>query len=519
MVSTSGPRLRDVFICFSKARPGEAKVAIALKDELEQLGLFAFEYEDWSWIGAGASEAADVDRQALRRMLTTAVVVLISPHGGEASAGVQTEISELRSCGAPVILLHWSPYGWQPLLDPPALEGLNIVWSYEGKSSGEGDVADNQCGHLARQLATGSWLACELRRQQANHPRTAAALLARIPEGPRPPLLNFQLQRPATHPTEWEDPVDVTVLAADVAARASGDELEAFRNAWRDGTDLQAEKLAKEARFSLRRPLQTFHDACEALCQQAEARLTTPGLPGSVLKTRGLTLARLDRSAHAIEALEEVPATMEGGERYEVYQAMALAQQALDPRAAIDSLTSAIACAPQLEIACTLQYNRAVVRFEAALRDEALEDFSFVVERSTSPVMRHSALRARARLLTEGSDHDGAIRDYTRLLAEAEATPRTAVSAWMDRGWLYRLQGRSAEAIADFTRAIESADCESLQRFHSLDARAQELERSGQHRAAAADYETMASYSEVPRERREELLRTAERLRGDPRER
>lgn len=106
-------RQKDVFICFSKARPGEAKVAIALKDELEQLGLFAFEYEDWSWVDSGISnEEPEVDRSTLRHMLThISVVVLISPHSGLPSEGVQKEIEELRSCKSPVILLHWSPGG------------------------------------------------------------------------------------------------------------------------------------------------------------------------------------------------------------------------------------------------------------------------------------------------------------------------------------------------------------------------------------------------------------------------
>jgi len=85
----SAVQQRDVFICFSKSRPGEAKVALALKDQLEQHGLFAFEYEDWSWVAAGLSDQeVDVDRRTLRAMLTTcSVVVLISPHEGEASAG------------------------------------------------------------------------------------------------------------------------------------------------------------------------------------------------------------------------------------------------------------------------------------------------------------------------------------------------------------------------------------------------------------------------------------------------
>jgi hypothetical protein len=69
---------RDVFICFSKSRPGEAKVAIALKDVLEQHGLFAFEYEDWKWVSGDVDYEPDIDRGTLRHMLTSSSVVVLN---------------------------------------------------------------------------------------------------------------------------------------------------------------------------------------------------------------------------------------------------------------------------------------------------------------------------------------------------------------------------------------------------------------------------------------------------------
>jgi tetratricopeptide (TPR) repeat protein len=338
-----------------------------------------------------------------------------------------------------------------------------------------------------------------------------------IPEEPSDPLLNFQLQRPAAEATEWRDPVDVTLLAADVATDATDDDLRAFLDDWRDGTDLMAETLADEAQFSLIRPSRTFHAACDALCRRAERRLAGGvDQSGASLHKRGLMLARLNRQDEAIGVLQQALDAVPDEARYEVYQAMALAQQESDPEAAIQNLTTAIACSPQLEITCGMTYNRGVLRLSVdADSPLAVDDFSFVAHRSTSTTLRHSALRARARALTDRNDHDGAIADYTTLLAEAQSTPRTAVSAWMDRGILYRLQGRTADAIADWTRAIDAADAGSLQRFRSLEARAQVLAESGQRLAAAADYEAMASYTNASRNYRDELRRTAARLRKD----
>jgi tetratricopeptide (TPR) repeat protein len=515
-------RRSDVFICFSKSRPGEAKVALALKDELEQIGLFAFEYEDWSWVQSSLTEQeveVDVDRNTLRKMLTVcSIVVLISPHQGAATAGVQTEIAELRSCGAPVILLHWSPQGWHPLLDPPELEGLNIVWSYEGKSVCENDVADNQCEFLARQLAMGSWLACQVKRMRARHPGSVGAILDQIPEEPRDPLLNFQLYRPEKETTEWLDRIDVAELAAVIAADAKDDDLQSFLSDWRDGTDLVAEVLADDAKYSLIHPIQTFRAACESLCTSAERRLNGNAKKVSAhLKSRGLMFARLGQVDEALVVLRQALNAAPKDEQYEIYQALAIAQQQTDLDGAIASLSSAIECAPELEIECALAYNRGVLRLR--LRDNeatnaALADFSLTADRSLSATLRHSALRARARVLTDRKKFDAAIADYTRILDEPDGSPRTAVSAWMDRGKLYQLQGRTPDALADWTRAIEAADATLHQKFRTLEARAALLEESKQFSAAAKDLEAMTEFANATRKCRDELKRDAERLRN-----
>src|SRR6185295_17154124 len=424
---------RDVFICFSKARPGEAQVALALKEQLEQIGLFAFEYEDWNWVADSVSgDEPDVDRRTLRHMLTAcSVVVLISPHAGAASAGVQTEIAELRSCASPVILLHWSPEGWQPLFEPPELVGLNIVWSYEGRTSGNRGVAQNQCEHIARQLAVASWTACQVYWAAADHPRTAARVLAMIPEEPVEPLLNLRLVRPAVEPADWPEPADLDALAASVAADASAEDLRAFMHQWRDGTDLLAAELADEAAFSLKRPVNTLYTALEALCQHAgDRRPELQELPGETLRRRGLMLTRLNRPKEALPVLQQALVTAAEDTRFEIHQALALAQQDSDPAGAVESLTRAIECSPTPEIACSITYTRGVLKAKASNLAAAIDDFTFVADHGTSATTRHSALRARAGLRADAGDPDGAIADFTQILADADSTPRTAVSAW-----------------------------------------------------------------------------------------
>ena len=513
-----GPdRHRDVFVCFSKARPGEAQVALAFKDEIERLGLFAFEYEDWSWVASSMPGGEpDVDRATLRSMLATcSVAVLISPHEGEASAGVQLEIAELKSCDVPVILLHWSPNGWNPVLDPARIVGLNIVWHYEGTTTGDREVAENVCKHIARQLAVASWLACNVRRARTEHPRTAGRLLSLVSEGPYDPLLNFRLERPEVERTEWQDPVDAEVLAAMIAEEAPVEDLRAYVHSWRAGTDLLAADLANTAKFSLRRPVKALSDALEALCSYACRRQPALlELPADALRRRGLMLVRLNQSTEALPILQQALLSAPSDELHEVHQAMALAWQDIDPQAAIASLTRAIDCAPLPEIACDLTYNRGALRSKLPTEHEAaMADFSFVVTHSIGAALRHSALRARARLHAEHQDCDAAIADYTKILRDSEAAPRTAISAWMDRGAAYRVLARYDDAIVDWTRAIEAADATPLQRFRTLEARAQLLEELGRYDPAAADCLAMTKFSSVAREYREELAQRAARLR------
>jgi len=336
-----------------------------------------------------------------------------------------------------------------------------------------------------------------------------------LPEGPYDPLLNFRLYR-SEEPDEYDEPGDIGPLAADVVAEADIADLTSYVLDWRAGVDLLAETISKEAQFSLIRPTRTFYTACDLLYQHACRRIPElEQLPGNTLRLRGLMLTRLNRGDEAVEVLQSALANTPEDARWEVYQALAFAQQDSDREAAIFSMSRAIESAPDIQTRCSLSYNRGVMRMnKPGERAGAEDDFTYALDHSTSSTMRHSALRARARFYTERQNYDAAIADYTHVLDDAEATPRTAVSAWMDRGALYKEQGHHAEAIADWTRAINAADANQLQRFRALEARAQAYEETGQPQAAAADYEVMTRDYSLDRDYHEELLQKIAQLRS-----
>ena len=60
-MTTTEPAQWDVFVGFSKSEPIEARFALAIKDGLEQLGRFAYEYEDW--LGSKTKRKLVVARQ------------------------------------------------------------------------------------------------------------------------------------------------------------------------------------------------------------------------------------------------------------------------------------------------------------------------------------------------------------------------------------------------------------------------------------------------------------------------
>ena len=129
-MTTTEPAQRDVFVVFSKSEPIEARFALAIKDGLEQLGRFAYEYEDWAWFEDQAKASngdTEVDRTTLRLMLQrVSVVMVIPPRGDKTSQGVSIELDLLAELQIPVLMLQWD-YPYRRFERPD----LNVIDEYQ----------------------------------------------------------------------------------------------------------------------------------------------------------------------------------------------------------------------------------------------------------------------------------------------------------------------------------------------------------------------------------------------------
>jgi tetratricopeptide (TPR) repeat protein len=386
-------------------------------------------------------------------------------------------------------------------------------------------VAQNECEVLASQLAAGAWLACQLSHIQKEYKQTAARILelAAVELIYGQPLLYFRLQPLLDEPPENDESFELESLVSQLVSEADEADLKDFVHNWRDGTDLQSEYMCKKANFELIRPVKSFYSACEALCRHACRRIPELNqLSDKILISRGKMLTRLKRNDEAIELLQHAIIDNPDGLRGEIYQMLAFAQEDKDIEAAYDSMSHAIECAMDNDTRGTRYYNRAAIRINSVNFDEKLDqdqrksvvaDLTQAIKYKTDQPMLNSAYRARAKVYAEDENYDAAIADFSKVIDNADATPRLAVSAWMDRGAIYRQQGRYDEAIADWSKAIWAADANQKQRYRALEARAAAYEKIGQPLAAADDYEAMAEYSKIPRKYRKELLDKIEQLR------
>lgn len=516
----------DVFIVFSKKVPGEAKLALAIKDSLEQLGLMPLEYENWTWTaesveGLHSRELGDVcgddvDRAALRALFTgSAAVVYVAPLSGEPSDGVQVELAELRACGSPTMLLHWTA-SWHPLLEPDRVAGLNLVWRTEVTSVGAADIAENTASHVGRMVAGACWLASVLRSLPSDG-GISSWLKNLAPDYWMHPLLRFRLTdtdddagRAAPDPA-----ANLAASAQHCASECSREELAAFARTWRNGTDLMTEDLANQLGFELGRSMKTLHLSCEALYEAAIGlcpELTT--LPWEDELTRAGTLCRLNRNDEATELLTKAVPHLPHEARSQAAQLLAFAVMDSDATSAVDGLTQAIASELDRWQEAVLTYTRGKIRMDQEAWWDAVEDFARVIELGEEPVCLAARL-GRARCFARGLDRDAdAIADFDSLLEDPLAAPRLSASAWLDRGGLHWKAGRLEQALADWREVIHVADADPLQKFRAHEARGQVLEGLGRWGLAAGEYEAMTAYSSIDAASRAELRQHVVELRG-----
>lgn len=149
------------------------------------------------------------------------------------------------------------------------------------------------------------------------------------------------------------------------------------------------------------------------------------------------------------------------------------------PDKAIASFTKALRLAPDN---AELLYNRGMVHAQTGQTDLAISDLSKAIKLNPS-VAGGNAYVIRGGELFKKRDFDGAIRDYTRVLALTPSDSR----AYASRASAYAAQKEHRQAVADYSSAIKLEP--SNPRFYA--ARSQSYRKLGKRAEALADEKTI----------------------------
>jgi len=104
-------------------------------------------------------------------------------------------------------------------------------------------------------------------------------------------------------------------------------------------------------------------------------------------------------------------------------------------------------------------------------------------------------------ILLKRQEWDEAIREFTRVIEDQNATPPEQIAWSLDnRGFCHREAGRTAEAIADYTRAIELPGAPPEQIARALDNRGVCHRGAGRTAEAIADFTRAIELPGAPRE-------------------
>jgi tetratricopeptide (TPR) repeat protein len=483
--ATAGPIDRDVFIVFSKREPTEARFALAIKDKVEELGRFAYEYEHWSWLEQGASGRGDdtmVDRVTLRSMLQQAlVVIVVPPHGARASDGVVTELEMVADLQLPVILLQWD----RPREKYEGLN-LNVVHRYEVHGS---PPTDRWVRSAGRHLAEIACLGCMVAELRTMHVGIGDVVLDQLPSFGAHSLTSFSLQGMNSRLDRYLHEPDYDTVANAVLATATETALEAFVQDWWATSEPALRFLRQRSHGEVRRPFAAMHDGIGALVKRAREKYSALNrYEADALQRRGLALIRFHDVEGAVTTLTEALGVA-ARNRSLIYAARALAHgERGELELALDDITAAVDCAETAQEECTARFNRAI--FQAKLQTQAsyrlaIEDFSRVIDSSPQTAIQLTALNYRAMDHANVGDIDAALADWQAVIERRVEAPRAAAQAYLNRAGQWLKLGRLPEADKDLTAVVDWADVSSAQRFRALEARAEVRERLRDFASAA----------------------------------
>lgn len=524
------PTKRDVFIVFSKSEPLEAKFALAVKDGLEQLGRFAHEYEDWSWveqnsdpeedwswveqIAAPESASQDVDRAVLRSMLEAcSTVLVIPPRQGKPSAGVAIELEMLARLQLPVVLLRWDLMGEED--EPP---GLNMIYRYQVHGTNPNDRWISGAGP---QIAELLWLACSVAELRNRHAPVGDVVLDALPAFGNAPLTAFKLRDELVNTDDYSRDPDLDALAQLATAGATAQQLRSLTEDWWCEAEPVLRNLDSDGYGPVRRPCRILHDAMRRVVERAVERFPDLKHCGSdAVIGRSRMLTRFDEIDEALRLL-----TVEIG-RIEpdadiidhLHATRALAHDARgDLDSAVADMDVAVRQAPDKAHELAHRFTRAVFRArrgEAEGRRAAIEDYTHILEFSSDAILRLGALNYRATHFAVLGEASAAITDWTAVIDGQAEHPRAAAQARFNRAVKYEELGKLKEARDDFTAVLAWADVSSSQRFRALEGRARVLEQLGAPDQAADDIEMMLAMNVADPEWRPELQSKMSELRS-----
>jgi len=464
------PAKRDVFVVFSKSDPTEARFALAIKKGLEELGRFAYEYEDWTWfkdrVKVGGDEKG-IDRTTLRRMLqVVSAVVVIPPRIANPSQGVAIELDLVAELQRPVLVLQWGyPHTRYERAD------VNVVYTYQVYGSLPNDKWIQTAGRQVAQLAS---LACMVSELRTKHASVGNLMLDQLPAFDSEPLLNFKLHAGIPPENQYPREPDYRALATLVVAATSEAQLKALIEDWWAEAEVTLRYLEKQV--PLQAPCTALHTAMQAVVGHARQRF--PALSrysADALYKRGIALTRLRDFESAIGALTEA-LDLARIHKNHVYSARAVAYaERGDLALALKDMDAAVACAKNAHDESINRLTRAVYRAKLNTPDafrSAIDDYDRVIEQNPEPRVQIKALNYRAMMHRRVGNLKAALADWKAVIDRRTEAPRAAAQACLNRAGYLRDLGRLSEAHEALTTVLEWADLSSMQRARALEARA-----------------------------------------------
>lgn len=512
--SPQQPTKRDVFIVFSKSEPFEAKFALAVKHGLEELGRFAHEYEDWSWVERAIvpdGRAPEVDRAVLCAMLNACSAVLVIPaRDGRPSEGAALELQMLASLQLPVVLLRWALTYEE---DEPG--GLNVICRYQVHGTDPNDSWITGAGESIAELL---WLACNIAELRNRHVPIGSMVLDALPAFGHEPLTSFKLRDGLVNEDDYMREPNLDALADKVTASATREQLRVLIEDWWAEAEPALRSLQDDGHGPIRRPCRALLEAMQRIVERSRRLFPAlESLSTDALLRRGTMLARFNDTDEAVALLTR--AIARGGDlMHRLHAARALALHAGgDLDSAVAAMDEAVRLAPDKSYEVVHRFTRAVLRAKRGTSEAfraAINDYTHILESKPDVNLRLSALNYRALHFASIGEVAAAIADWTQVIERQADHPRAAAQARFNRGVQYEKLGKLEDTRDDFTAVLAWADVSSSQRFRALEGRARVLERLGAPAEAADNIEAMLAMNMADPEWRPELQAKVRVLRG-----